>query len=302
MNGRHCVLLLSSILWAAVPLGCLAQAVDTSVQALQKINYPKNFSTTTSANAISNNGHIVGQFSDPSFTKYSFTVAPGGKYSSPIVYPPSRTQTIATGVNTSAVICGYYYDTAGVHGFFYDGLRYTAYDVPGANSTFVRGENDSGSFIGNYTSDSTGGANVGFVNIAAAITSFSVPGAVNTVPTGINDAGEIVGYYYASNPIIVQGFFRTADGLLTFPLDYPGAVSTVVGGINDNETIVGYYYDSAFLIHGFILQLPNDFTSYDLPAASDTYIAGINNNGQIAGSYIDRASGDLFGFLGLVLP
>ncbi len=86
-----------------------------------------------------------------------------------------------------------------------------------------------------------------------------------------------------------MGWCATADGTLTYPVDYPGADSTFMLGINDAGLIVGFWTEGRNT-HGFLLQLPDTFVSFDVPPSKGkgTLLAGINNLGVISGSYTGR--------------
>jgi hypothetical protein len=270
-----------------------------SVEVLRTIDYPKSYSTSTIASAISNDGRIVGIFFDGFLRPWGFRVGTSGHFSPPLVYPGSS-QTVVTGVNTAVVACGYYSNS---HGFFYDQHTFTRYDYPGAAFTTIQGENDAGDFVGTYQM-ALGQPLVGFINVGGNVTSFRVDGAFFTIPTGVNNGGEVVGYYTNSHEFNTHGFYRSVDGTLTFPLDYPNARSTTLYGINDSGTVIGTWEDLSGLSgfnHGLILQFPDLFTSFDVPGATNTYGRGVNNEGEIVGSYID-SSGDGHGFVGRLFP
>jgi probable HAF family extracellular repeat protein len=65
--------------------------------------------------------------------------------------------TLATGINASGQIVGYYLDVFNVvHGFLLDNGSYTMLDVPGSTGTWAYGINDSGQIVGYYYDASEG--------------------------------------------------------------------------------------------------------------------------------------------------
>src|SRR5262249_33583611 len=64
--------------------------------------------------------------------------------------------TVAQGINVAGQIVGYYFDSAGRHGFLYSGGTYTTIDDPSATQgTTATGINNNGQIVGNYP-DPTG--------------------------------------------------------------------------------------------------------------------------------------------------
>ena len=113
--------------------------------------------------------------------------------------------------------------------------------------------------------------------------------------SGINNLNEVVGSYADGTGEVYHAFFRAADGSLTMPIDFPGAVRTQPRAINDSGYIVGAWASETF-DHGFVIQLPDTFISYDVPGSIVTVITGINNSGQLCGYFQDPAFG-VHGFI-----
>jgi hypothetical protein len=112
----------------------------------------------------------------------------------------------------------------------------------GAVYTDVTGENDAGDFVGFYITEPF--SVIGFVNLGGVPTSFTMIGN-DTFPKAINNLGQIVGYYGFHH-----GFFRDADGTLTFPIDYPNSTFTEIYGLNDRGLMVGTWESADFDLHG----------------------------------------------------
>lgn len=264
------------------PLTALAAAPSFQLVAVYDYHYPNYPSSTTFGGAIANNGNLVGVFTSRNLSgTQSYERFANGHFSAPIIFPAAPgTVTYAEGINTAGLICGYYSPANEVHGFFYDGHTYTQYDVPGASRTLLTGLNDAGDFIGYYY---TGDLQTAFVSVGGTITPIDIPGVSLVSPTAINNFGQIVGYYIdPANPALTHGFFREADGTLTYPLDYPGSRTSGLFGLNDKGQITGAWDDSNFTQHGLFLILPNHFLSYDSPGGY-TVFHGINNQGTISG-------------------
>lgn len=270
------VLLLSSFLLVSTPIAFAAP--PTIELDVPKYNYPQ--AEATNGEGIANNGSIVGQYVLNGVVN-GFLRLPHAPFS-PAIFVSGSIETVARGVNNAGVVCGTFV-TGGVmprdHGFFFAGTTYTQYDVPGAVHTDITGENDAGDFTGFYYD---GSSVIGFVNIGGVLTTFSVAPNNDTYPQAINNLGQIVGHY-GSTPY--QGFFRDADGTLTFPINYPLSLSTEIYGLNDRGLIVGTFEAADLNLHGFVRTAGSHFIAYDYPDKqfNFTVFRGINNSGVING-------------------
>jgi hypothetical protein len=187
--------------------------------------------------------------------------------------------TVATSINDSGVIAGFYRDANLVsHGFVLSaGGTFTNFDPPGAGScasnatggTTVTGIDPAGDISGTYYD--TNCAQHGYVRAASgAITTITISGAetiscptkgtgnliCDTQPASIGPAGDITGGYVDSNSV-VHGFLRAVDTGNITSFDDPNAGSGSIQGtegfsINAAGTIAGVYEDSNSTIHGFI--------------------------------------------------
>ncbi|HEY1768839.1 MAG TPA: hypothetical protein VGG02_01110 [Chthoniobacterales bacterium] len=276
MHRLFFTLLLASV---AAPL---AMAGAPTIQVVTAIDYPHGNPTATNLFGIANNGVSVGIASFANGTADSFERSARGKYSKLFSFPGS-TQTYGEAINNSGVVCGTFI-SGGDHGFFYDGTNFTQYDIPGSTYTFLTGENDAGDFTGVYSGN--GVIAGGFVNMGGTVTYITIPGVKMVQPSSVNNLEQIAGFYIDPNHVSdAHGFFRDADGTLTYPIDYPGAIVTEITAVNDAGMMVGSWHGSDDADHGFYLKLPNHFVTYDYPGASHTYFQGFNNAGLITGSY-----------------
>ena len=83
-----------------------------------------------------------------------------------------------------------------------------------------------------------------------------------------------------------------ADTIYSFQtVIFPGDTFTQLLGINNNGKIAGYHGSGAtgHPNQGFMLTLPNTFTSENFPGSAQTQVIGINNVGNTDGFYIDSA-------------
>ncbi len=192
---------------------------------------------------------------------------PGGQFSSP------------EAVNDHGQVVGSYQDSAGIHGFYYDGSTYTSLDFPGnSGGTLAEGINNSGVISGEYLTNQ-GTETHGFVYQNGVFTSYDYPDFVGqTDGQGINNNGELVGYY-GFGP--TYGFFDASGGFSSF--QYPQANSTLPHALNDTNEVAGYYRIGCCTSPlGFFYQ-NGTFTTIEYPDDYQTYAAGINNAGMIVG-------------------
>src|SRR6202162_2856662 len=90
-----------------------------------------------------------------------------------------------------------------------------------------------------------------------------------------------------------------ADTIYSFQtVNFPGDTFTQLLGINNSGTIAGYHGSGAagHPNKGFVLTLPNHFTSENFPGSVQTQVIGINDSGNTDGFYID-SKGTNHGFL-----
>jgi hypothetical protein len=257
-----------------------------NVEVVATFDYPLQ-NTNTYPSAINDRGEVAGFFSDPRHYGRGFIRVRNGTFSNPIVEPNDNSNgTYPRGITNSGFISGFYvnaYFGDHAHGFFLSGNTFTEFDIPDANETWVYKLNAAGDFVGNY-SNIGGTLFTGFIDIGGAVTTFLVPGSSWVTPVAVNNFDEVVGIYY-DNHGYSHGFYRSASGALTYPLDVSGAVENHLAGINDRGQIVGNYVDTRLRSHGLIMTLSGKQLSYDFPDASQTTLTGINNRGYICGSY-----------------
>jgi uncharacterized membrane protein len=212
------------------------------------------------------------------------------------------TYTVASGINDSAQIVGYFQDTSVVyHGFLCTFSRrggcrnFVTIDEPNAGGnygqgTFLSGITDRGTTVGAYIDSS--GVQHGFVrDRAGRFITIDPPGSTTTDATGVNLSGQIVGWYYNG---AYQGFLRSETGHFT-PIDDPDACyGTFPFGISETGEIVG---SSSRCDHGygFVRDRDGTFTAIDPLGATYTFASGIDQGGhKIVGVYQNYPYGFCF--------
>lgn len=116
-------------------------------------------STTMHNGATPDGKLIVGLFTDMMDNRMKGYILDRGKFS-PLEVPGSSL-TAAWDVSPSGVVVGVYSDSAGVHGFQYDGQAFGRVDVTGARATRVFGVNPHGHMVGTFVD--TAGRTHGFL-------------------------------------------------------------------------------------------------------------------------------------------
>ena len=211
--------------------------------------------------------------------------------------------TVVNGINDSGEVAGYYYDSAGNHGFVEtpSGGFTTIADPGVVGSTGAIGINNAGQVAGAY---SDGTATYGFVETPGSggfqkISEPSVTGTGSTIPDGISASGQVIGNYTDSTDPYQHGFIDTpeAGGTSFFAglADPSTTGSTIAKGINTSGQVVGYT-TSGGIQTSFLLAPGGGFADFSDPAAPKHTIAtGINDMGLIAGYYL--ANNGQYGFV-----
>jgi len=289
-----------AVLFVFVLMGTFAQQAANagSIEVITTFDYPGTGNSTL-PQKINERGDIVGTFADSSGVTRGFVRFSDGSFSDPIVDPNDTVGfTEGRGINNSRTVVGDYSTSDGnLHGFFLSGGTFTGFDIPDATFTAVLSINNPGDFAGTFVDAS--GIQQAFVSVGGTITSFSVPAATNTLAYDITDSKRLVVGYYIDASGIPHGYYRNANGTLTFPIDPTGSVGTILFGDNNKNWVVGRYADSSGVTHGLFFVPPNNFFTFDFPGSTFTSLNGISNQGNICGRYVD-ASGIAHGFIARV--
>jgi hypothetical protein len=268
-----------------------AQTPTLSVREVGIFSYSTPPYVMGTVGGINGSGTIVGSLDDANLLS-GFIRDSSGTFTAPLIDPvENELDTVPTAINNSSTICGWYYTSdTGYHGFFYSNGTYTNYDPPEGSSAHLTGINDAGDFAGFYAG--IDGTTLGLIVVNGQFNQVAVPGAASTQCVGINNLDQVVGTYVVGHGAhaTAHGFMRAVDGTLTYPIDYPGATNTVPEAINDAGLIVGFWTNSQGKTHGFVLQLPSTFVTFDVPTSqgNGTELIGINNLGKISGSFFGR--------------
>jgi uncharacterized membrane protein len=256
--------------------------------------------TLTTSRGINNHGEIVGAYRIVP-PRHALLIRHGQ-------YIPLAPNTIlgttlseAYKTNDRGDVVGAYFDDAGLsHGFFLSkNGAVTTLDFPGADDTYARGINESGTVVGQWDLlDANGNALIvhGFLWKDGTFTQFDYPGAGDTYLFGINARGDLVGGWDpAITSPLEHGFVCSNQQCSSFDVPVVGAPATQAEDINAQAQISGAYADANGAVHGF-LKTENGFAFLDVPGAVLTNAWGINAAGQIVGNY-NNADGSVHGFL-----
>lgn len=305
--SNRCKALVLSLIFAACWVPLAAQTYT-----LQAFSVPYIQNGDTVPLAINNRGAVVGyvhylnsQTREP-FTR-GFKRDANGVFERPIDYPTTQTPmyTVATGINDSGVIVGYY--KAPNHnnnpsGFFLNNGTFTDYFLsPPGKYTQILGINNRGDIVGNFPGVQGSGGH-GFVSVNGMVTQFDYPGATRTIPGGIAADDTIVGLYYFPG---TWGFIRGPAGQYAALQQIPGSRNSEAHGVNNAaHKIVGRYSDAQGN-HGFVYDyITGVVTTVDWPDPNTfwTVVTGINSQGVIVGwAYLQDSLGNrlpTFGFIG----
>jgi probable HAF family extracellular repeat protein len=225
--------------------------------------------------------------------------------------------TVATGINDSGQIVGYFANSfGGMEGFLDANGAFTTISEP-AENVMLSGINDAGLAVGTIGGFSLigGGSffNNAFLYMNGTFTTFEVPTCENTIATAVNDLGQIGAYSYNCSVGALEGNYLYSNGNLTpapldplgindsgeivngqvyangvfttlsAPGDAPGTIAFATG-INNLGQIVGFFLDASGAQHGF-LDTNGTFQTIDVPGAISTTPAGINDVGEIVGTF-----------------
>lgn len=210
-----------------------------------------------------------------------------GEYRYTRLDAPGATSTIASGINASGHIVGWYRDstTDRVRGFIYRDGTYTPVDYPDAALTQVNGIGPDGNVVGSYRKAGEPDVNFhGFLfTTTGQFSDVSVAGHTNSVAQRLLPDGTILGCYHGDNwTTTMRGVTFTAAGANA--LDVPATMSN--GGTPDRRMIVGLVMDTgrAFVVNDGVV------TFFDIPGSLRTEAWDISPSGMIVGLFEDSSS------------
>ncbi len=313
-DAMHRMIRTAAVLLCGTTLATASFGAAAAMYTFQTIDAPFAGAANSGAAGINNNGQIVGFYYDSS-SEHGFLYDHGTFTSidDPSSLPPPGsssggfTDTRAYGINDAGQIVGHYYDYGGTgrHGFIRDpsGSSWTTLGYPGAQYTFARGINGTGSTVVGYyqTDPGSGSPNLAFRYDVGTntYTTLNLPigskGA--SYAWGVNKSGTIVGYY---NDSLSNKFGFFGNGSTYTTVNYPGTSGvTDLRGINDLGWMVGNY-DSVSGRKAFVSD-GTRFIQLGAPTGARKLTAlNINDAGQVVG-YYDDATGR-HGFLATPVP
>jgi hypothetical protein len=263
------------------------------------LTYPG--SIATSANGMSDNGTVAGDYNDADGNDHGFIWSKGNY--TPVDHPGGG-QTSLNAINDGGTAVGIYTDASGNSiGFVRarDGM-FTDLSYPGGTNTAAVSINNARTVVGYYVG--ADGHRHGFEwTQSGGFVDVDPPGSVRTTVNGINNkgGGQIFGGFRLSleppppaTPFYF-GFILNPDGSLRIAFSFPEAVLTIAEmGTNSDNEVVGWIVDDAGNRHGFfvadVLTSNPKYYQIDLPNTAVTYgIYAINGGGDIVGGYQDVA-------------
>lgn len=278
----------------AILVGSACAQSSPTFKVLASFDYPGALSTNVFK--INDSGAIACGTSLDVFHTFGVVRFRDGHFSRLLTAPnDDNMTTVLTGINDSGSFCGNY-GGGDDHAFVVINSVFTEVRIPGSVYNYVWAINDADDYCGSYYYNG-GSAVAGFLSVGGNITTLSIPGGTYTSVEGISNLGQAVGYY-SQTSTTGFGFFRDADGTLTFPIAVSGDAQTYLEAINDAGWMVGFAR-RASRYHGVFFSSPDQSSLFMYPGARDTFIYGINNKGIISGKYYD-GNGLAHGFLAQV--
>jgi len=294
---------LLALIVALMPFSARAGQIGASmkVNGFTFINFDPSGATDSTANGISNNGHLVITVTKPDGTFTNYTATPAKTTQLNL-----GTTAMAFGSNSGNTIVGTQNGAA-----FFMTAKGSPQPLPSpALATAAFGINDKGQIVGQSTTGS--GQMPGFIlrNMHTPAITINAPSGANIVNAqGINNFGLIVGSYVGTDGQthgFIANLSSARNGTLTGTAITDPVIPNVPGepgatfvfsqllGVNDAGVAVGYYGDSTTSQHGFIYDTnTGQYTFLDDPAEAFnngvevTQITGINNSAELTGFYTD---------------
>jgi probable HAF family extracellular repeat protein len=206
---------------------------------------------------------------------------------------PGSASTVASGINASGQIVGWYRDAAGdrVRGFRFRDGAYTPVDHPGVMLTQLHGIGPDGDIVGSYRR--AGEPKTSFhgflLRTSGEFVDVGVAGHVNSIAQRILPDGTILGCYHDADwTTTMRGVTFSRAGPVA--LEMPATMSN--GGTPDGRKVVGLVMDTrrAFFMEAGVVSL------FDAPGSVRTEAWDINPSGAVVGLFED-STGATHGYL-----
>lgn len=283
----------------------------TSAPALaytfRTIDVPFPGATDTSVHGLSDQGAVVGNYTDATgFRHHGFLSPDGLRLRQGQIYP--LLNVTPQGMNGAGMVTGWYASQPTL-GFLYTAGTFWSFlgprrsSAPGTPVTFFpyltepAAINDHGVVVGDYRYPNSLDAQGQFVDepfhgfryvsATGVFTTIDVPHTRHTALTGINNHGQIVGHTTALDG--THHAFRWQDGVVTF-LQVPGLEDVDLVGITDAGVLAGSAGQVGFVYDGATVQI------VEVPGATLTDLAGIRQDGTVYGRFLD-SQGENHGFI-----
>jgi probable HAF family extracellular repeat protein len=161
----------------------------------------------TRLTAINKYNSTVGWYLDSAEVSHGFKRYSNGSFVN-LNYPGSQ-NTLATGINDSGTVAGWFSDSTGEHGFIYHNGQWAPFDF-GANTTQVFGISNANKIVGVSTSNEP---STSFLYENGKFKVISYPNSFSTQVAGISANGIITGTIILSNsdPTSGRGFTATCN-------------------------------------------------------------------------------------------
>ena len=232
------------------------------------------------ANAVNNEGQVVGASGYISGDAFSYTPA-GGMVDLGTL--PGQNWSDAYGVNDSGEVVG----SSGLSGsgsvlpFSWSaGGGMVELTTPPGGEGSASAVNDDGEAVGwSWSGGTAYGDAAAWTSAGALVDLGTLPGAIGSEATGVNDNGEVVGYSIGPNGITGDAFAYTPTGGMVDLGTLPGQSWSEATAVNDNGEVVGVSGNYAFSwtpAGGMVELAP-------APGGGISSAAAVTDNGDVVG-------------------
>ena len=257
----------------------IARAQDDTNPHFLSIDFPQ--AAVTVANAVNDNGDIVGFYRLPTATgglgpPRGFVLSDGVFTT---VQVPMASRTRVFGINDAGDIVGDYLASGVNYGFVkFSGsntFQPIRYSDGGFQATFndAWGIDNDGNVTGGF--DNAAGHTIAYIWRNGVFTRLFEAPFDNTTVTythGLNAKGEVVGCYWTGTTemhslrIMPDGSFVNED--------FPDSMMSMHWRVSESSIIVGHYVDMMNVTHGYLMK-NGEYEAIDYPGSTATLAKGI---------------------------